>query len=734
MKDFSIICLSTYPPRECGIATFARDFLESIKTIYPQVNIKVIALNKKNVNSTEYSKEVSWQIDQDDKDSFIKIAKKINKEKKSFVVIQHEYGIYGGNDGENLLEFMRHCKKNMCTVFHTVLPHPSDSMKKITQEIIDRSSLIQVFTKDSQKILRKNYKIRPKQIFVVPHGIHPVVFQKPEKFKEKFNILDHKVISTFGMLSRGKGIEYVIDALPQVVEKHPNILYLIIGVTHPVVKKEEGESYRLELEKKVRELNLENNVRFINQYLPTEEILSYLQATDIYISTSLSPDQAVSGTFSYAIGSGRAIVSTDFRQAKNIITPSIGRIIPVRDSQAYADNIIELLDHPDKLPSMHKKAYRSSRGMLWTNIAYQYLDNFSKFFPNWTFFPDISLDYLKKMTDKNGLIQFAKFSSPQIDSGYTLDDNARAIIACIKIGKRRKKMRPELKKIIEKYLKIIDLCKVKDGFYINYLDKNLSPTSQNEKEDLQDCLGRTIWCFGKIFSCPWLDKKIKEKYQKELMSLIKNRKEFNHLRAISFAILGLAAYFNNSSKNFSKNPELFSVFKIFSKKLINSYDKFSHDNWLWFESELKYSNAFLSLAFLKAGKLLSNQNYKKIALNTLEFLAKKCFFDVVYVPVGQNSWYVKGKKRSVFDQQPEDPSGSVLAFIEAYRQTKNKKWFQLSKKTFSWFLGNNLLGKRLYNDNNASCHDGLNKTGINLNQGAESLVSYLISRSAISEK
>ena len=734
MKDLSVICLSTYPPRECGIATFAKDFLVSIKIIYPQAKIKVVALNKKRVNSTKYPEEVWWQIDQDDKNSFVDLAQKINKEDHSFVVIQHEYGIYGGNDGENLLEFMRHCKKNMCTVFHTVLPHPSDSMKKITQEIIDKSSSIQVFTKDSQKTLKKVYEIKNNKIFIVPHGIHPVIFQKPDRFKEKYNISTRKVLSTFGMLSRSKGIEYVINSLPQIVDKYPEILYLIIGATHPVVKKEEGESYRLELEKKVKELNLENNVLFINKYLPTEEVLSYLQATDIYVSTSLNPDQAVSGTFSYALGSGRAIVSTDFRQAKNIISPSIGRLVPIRDSQAYADNIIELFDHPEKLPSMNKKAYRLSRGMLWTNIAYEYLNHFGKFFPNWTFFPDFSLKHLIKMTDRNGLIQFCQFSSPQIDSGYTLDDNTRAIIACIKIGKRKKELRPKLKEIIDKHLKIIDSCKIDKGSYINYLDKNLNSTPQNEKEDLQDCLGRAIWCFGKIFSCNWLDKDIKKKYGLELMELIERKKEFDHLRAVSFAILGISAYFNNSSKNFSKNPELFSIFKNFSKRLINSYDKFSRDNWLWFESELKYSNAFLPLALLKSGKLLSNQNYKKIALNALKFLAQKCFFDAVYVPVGQNSWYVKGKKRSVFDQQPEDPSGSVLAFIEAYRQTKNKKWFQLSQSVFSWFLGNNLLGKRLYNDLNGSCYDGLNRLGVNLNQGAESLVSYLIARSAISEK
>ncbi|MBU1117930.1 glycosyltransferase [Patescibacteria group bacterium] len=725
MTHLSVVCLTTYPPRECGIATFSQDFLSSIRKIYPKARIRIAALNKKGIETPKYPREVCWQLDQDNPKDFLELARELNKEEDTFVVIQHEYGIYGGENGANLMEFMDNYENNVFTIFHTVLPKPTDSLREITQRIIDKSTMVQVFTNNSKMILDSLYKTEKDQVVFVPHGIHPVVFRRPEVSKPRHNLDERTVLTTFGMLSRSKGIEYFIKALPEIVNRYPEVIYLVIGATHPVVKKEEGESYREELEALVEKLGLKNHVRFVNKYLPTEEILSFLQATDIYISTSTSPDQAVSGTFSYALGTGRAIVSTAFRQAKNIITRKIGRLVPICDSGAYAKAVLELLDKQDLLPRMNQAAYRLSRGMLWSNIGYDYMYFFEKYSKTkWSFLPKISLKHLEKMTDKNGLLQFSKFSNPLPESGYTLDDNARAIIACIKIGDREIKRRDELKKMIQKYLNLTESCRGLNGAYVNYLiGDNLDVSNQNTKEDFQDSLGRLAWCFGELSSCEWIDEEVKSKSRSKMFKLIKEQIKLDHIRAVSFSIMGITAGETNGKE--------FEVVSKLSKKICDSYDLHSGDDWWWYEAELKYANGIIPLSLLKAGEILKCEKCLETAFKSLEFLRDECFFDVVYVPIGQEHWYKKGGKRSLFDQQPEDPTSSVMAFMEAYRISGDAKWSEVAMRCFSWFLGNNILGKRLYNDVNASCYDGLNPEGVNLNQGAESLVSYLIARTAI---
>jgi len=725
MTHLSVVCLTTYPPRECGIATFSKDFLASLKKIYPRVKIRIAALNKKGIEIPKYPREVCWQLDQDRPEDYLKLAEELNKEEDTLVVVQHEYGIYGGENGVNLLKFMENYKKSVFTIFHTVLPKPTKALKEITQRIIDNSTMVQVFTENSETILNSLYKTKPEQIVFVPHGIHPVVFSQPEKSKAKHRLEGRMVLTTFGMLSRSKGIEYFIKALPKIITLYPKVIYLVIGATHPVVKKEEGESYREELKELVDKLGLKKQVRFVNRYLPTREILSYLQATDIYISTSTSPDQAVSGTFSYALGTGRAIVSTAFRQAQNVITPKIGRLVAIGDPVAYSGAVLELLDKQDLLPRMNLAAYRLSRGMLWNNIGYDYMEFFKRYSKTkWSFWPRISLKHLVKMTDNNGLLQFSKFSNPLPESGYTLDDNARAIIACIKIGNQETRRQKDLKELIYKYLKLIASCQNRDGSYVNYLvGEKLEVSNQNTREDIQDSLGRLTWCLGELSTCKWISDKIRNESREKMYKLIKEQIKFDHIRAVSFAILGIDA-------SEPKEEELTLLAKL-AKRIRDSYDQYSGDNWWWYEKELKYANGIIPLSLLKAGKRLEDEECTKIAYKSLEFLRDECFFDVVYVPIGQRSWYKKGGKRSLFDQQPEDPTSSIMAFMEAWEKSGDAKWYELAKRAFSWFLGNNILGKRLYDDKNASCYDGINPEGVNLNQGAESLLSYLIARTAI---
>ena len=371
----TIVFLTTYPPRECGIATFTQDLLRSCKQNFGnEVRCKVAAFNVSLLDTYKYPHEVAWEIDQNSSKDYLKLAHDINADPSvSHVVIQHEYGIYGGAEGEKLLLFMQKCKKPILVTLHTVTTFPKPKRQEVTSNIIELAHNIVVLTSSSKKIVEQVYPNSQGKVFVIPHGIHEVPFSFPEQFKEKLELSGHTILSTFGLLSRKKGIEYTINALPSVIKKHPSVLFLILGETHPVVRRNEGEKYRLELAKLIRTLGLKKYVKFYDQYLSLSDLLKFLQATDIYMATSINPDQTVSGTLAYALGAGRPVISTEFAHAKEAVTPDIGRLVPIEDSGALASALSELLDNKEKLKLMARKAYYNTRSMIWSNVAQKYI-------------------------------------------------------------------------------------------------------------------------------------------------------------------------------------------------------------------------------------------------------------------------------------------------------------------------------------------------------------------------
>lgn len=732
LDDSSLVFLTTYPPRRCGIATFSQDLIKAINKItLNRLKIKVAALQDPLSPFKVYPREVGWVINQDKVEDYRNLAADImSRGDIEAGVIQHEYGIFGGESGEYLLYFIRNVQKPIISALHTVLPKPQGRLREITQEIINSSAALVVMSEDSKRILLQNYKnLLDAKVYVISHGIHPVVFQESASMKIRLGFTGRTIALTFGLLSRNKGIEYVLQALPEVVAHYPNFLYLVVGATHPVVKKKERESYRRFLQGMVKELHLENNVSFINRYLTLKDLLSYIQASDICISCNLNLDQSVSGTLSYALGSGRAVIATRFRQAEQVVTPEVGRLVRPQDPVEIREALLDLLKDPQKLSEMHWNAYKKTRSMLWTNVADEYLEVIYKLklYPK-PFLPPLNLEYLEKMRNKFGLIQFARHSRPSLESGYTTDDNSRALICYLNLYKLGFIEKLELKTKVEFFLKLIKISKQPDGRFINYLaGSNPSVSGKNYEEDLEDTQGRVVWALSEFLAKPPLkDREIKSIAEELIKPAVFYSGFLTHLRACAFSLYGLSLF---GGKRFGNKA------RILARKLIHSFEKEtrSSDNWSWFEDKLSYSNGILPAALLRYGRLLNDEKSIKIGLKSLDFLCRVSFFGDLFVPIGQRGWFEKGKERAFFDQQPEEVYHMMLALYEAWKTTFDPRYKRLLHKCFSWFMGNNLLGEALYNPTSGSCYDGITPFGVNKNQGSESLLSYILSRLIVEE-
>lgn len=729
LKDFaySKVCfLSNFPPKECGIATFTKDLVFALdKRFNPRLKSRVIALNE-NTDFYNYGNKVIMQLNKEHIEDYINTAKKINQTKSiKLVCIQHEFGLFGGEHGNYLIPFLQTIKKPVAITFHSVLPNPDKKRKEIVQSICSKASAIIVMAKTAVNILNEDYGIEKEKIHVVPHGIPNAPIGAASYFKRKLRLDKKIVLSTFGLLSRGKGIEYMIKALPSLVKKYPNLLYLIIGETHPVVRKNEGEKYRNELIKLVEELGLKNNVKFYNRYLTLQEIVHYILATDIYVCTNLGKDQIVSGTLSYALGCGKAVVSTSSIYAKEILERERGLLANFKDPESFSKAIDKLLTDKELKSRIERNAYLLGRLMTWQNVASRYLSIFNKIVKlreeTTEKFPAIKLDHLRRLTDDFGCIQFSRVSTPDKNSGYTVDDNSRALVVAIlhnALFKSRYSMN-----LAKTYLNFLKHAQGINGHFINNF--------QNENEILDPCsedaLGRAIWALG--YTIHKSDnQEIIEKAKRLFNRSYRLIGKLSNQRSKAFAIIGLYYY----NKKYENNKNI-SKIKRLADSLVSLYKKESSDKWKWFEPQITYSNSKLPEALFLAYDLTKNQEYLEVAEKTLKFLSDLVFVDKQLAPVGQDGWCNKNGKRAFFDQQPVDASCIVQTLLVAHSITKNKEYYKKAILAFNWFLGKNYLKQTMYNENTGGCYDGLSKEYVNPNQGAESTISYLIARLMLEE-
>ncbi|MES2543495.1 MAG: glycosyltransferase [Bacteroidota bacterium] len=717
-----ILFLTTYPPRECGIATYSLDLIQALNNKFESsFAIKICPLESTS-HKHNYTNKHLYTLNTDAIESYLELGEKINaNEKIKVVLIQHEFGLFHSNETA-FLNLLNNINKPVIVVFHTVLPHPNEEMKSHVQNIASNAKSIVVMTNSSASILVEDYEIPIKKITIIPHGTHLVKHSNKEELKIKYNFQGRKVMATFGLLSSGKNIETTLKALPSIIEKNPEVLFLIIGKTHPEVVKKEGEKYREDLEKIITELHLEKHTLFINEFLSLSDLLEYLQLTDIYLFTSKEPNQAVSGTFSYAISCGCPIISTPIPHAREVLKEDIGRIVDFENSDQLAHQAIDLLNNEELRKSISLNGLHKIAPTAWENSANLHAALFKKnskqkMSLNYKI-PEINLDHIKKMTTKFGIIQFSKINEPDIKSGYTLDDNARALIAFCQHFELTKD-RSDLE-YIQLYFNFIKHCLKPEGYFLNYVDEDKKFNDKNNHTNLADANGRAIWALGYMVSLKnLLPEDLHMSALHSMQLALSNVSKIHSTRAMAFIIKGL--YYSGINNNLIKH---------LADKLVQMYKHEAKENWLWYESYLTYANSILPEAMLYAWLTVGDQTYKDIAQKSLDFLLNKTFKENRIRVISNKGWMNSDQitDTNLGGEQPIDVAYTILtlnAFYEAFNEEDYKSKMKIA---FDWFLGNNHLNQIIYNPCTGGCYDGLEDCYINLNQGAESSISYLMAR------
>ncbi|MDD5318873.1 MAG: glycosyltransferase [Candidatus Pacebacteria bacterium] len=731
-----VVCLGTYPPRECGIATFTADFVEYFDELFvPHEETKVVAMNTEDSESLTYPDKVIFQISENKPEEYVAVAKQLNEMPHvKLISVQHEFGIFGANDGENLLFFLREIQKPVTVTFHTVLPNPSEHLKKVACEIIERANKLIVMTELSKALLEDKYMAQAEKIAVIPHGLHPRPYTDGKLAKSSLGLEGKKVLSTFGLLNKGKGIEFAIAALPEIIREYPDTVYAVIGATHPVVLRREGRVYIESLKEQVRRLGLEKNVIFYERYMKTNELLRFLEATDVYLSLSQNPDQAVSGTLTYALGMGRPVVSTHFAQAREVITPELGMLVDFNNVESISRSVVSIFGDCGKLLSMSKTAYFRTRNMTWPNVALSYMREFKKLSPELATkgksLPPIKLDHLKRMTDDFGIFQFANLTDPDPSFGYTIDDNSRAlVVACWYAKLIAEEEKTGLFKLAEIYLSFLERAAKEDGGFRNYYDQEHRPDEErNKSENLEDADARAARALAVLCTSQapeFLRERAKAVFKKQYSF----SKEIHSPRAVAFHIKALALWLKVDPEAEEIKNRLVS----FADFLVDGFHKNSTPDWRWFERGLTYSNAVIPEALLFAYRVTKNEEYLKIAKVSLNFLVDNSFSDEICVPVGQAGWFKQGGIKPLYDQQPEEVSALVLALQTMFEITQDPFYLEKKEQAFDWFTGSNVLGQIVYSPTSGGSYDGLGENQVNLNQGAESTLSYLLARAAMVE-
>jgi glycosyltransferase involved in cell wall biosynthesis len=722
-----IVFLSTFPPTQCGIATYTQDTIKGITDVFGKsITCEICEL----VKEPKTTPTQAYTLNTKNKEEYTKVALEINKDKAvKLVHIQHEFGLFDGNYGDYLLDFLNEVKKPLTYTFHSVIQNPNKELKTFVKLLLSYSNSVFVMTNKSKEILIRDYDINEDIITCVPHGTHIVIYEAPQQAKEKFNIQDRKVLATFGLLGEGKNIETGLKALPKIIENTPNALYLIIGKTHPNLIIDGVDAYRDKLKDIVADLNLQDHVRFINEYLDTNELLDYLKAADIYLFTSKDPNQAVSGTFAYAMSCACPIVASKIPHTLEVLTPDSGILVDIGEVDQFADAAIKLLSNDDLREEMGINAFRKTRASSWENVAITHMDTYKQLIENPAeikySYPSIQLGHIKRMTTDLGIIQFSKISIPDLESGYTLDDNARALIA-ICMHYKLTQDKEDLAYILI-YLDFIIRCQQPKGNFINYVDQeNREHIEQNAEVNLEDSNARAIWALGTVVANKEiLPEAIVKKASQCLLNSLKWAEGIQSPRSIGFATKGLYLYH-------TAVPNLYvaAIINKLNAKLLSNYEIHASHDWKWFENYMTYGNGILPESMLFAFLTTNKPIYKKVALDSLDFLMSKMFKDKNFKVISNNGWLHRDSQEQVheYGEQPIDVAYTIHTLNSFYSAFGTPEYKQKMKMAFNWFLGKNHLGQIMYNPISGGGYDGLEKENVNLNQGAESTVCFLTAR------
>jgi glycosyltransferase involved in cell wall biosynthesis len=719
-----IVFVGTYPPQRCGIGTFTRDLSDAVISASDKVRGTVVAMT--DAESTfEHGERVRFEIRHGVRGDYLRAADFINYSDTRMVSIQHEYGIFGGKDGAYILDFLAELRKPTITTLHTVLDRPTASQRLIVQKISERSARLVVMSHLAVELLEKSYDISSESTHVIPHGIPEMRDAERDLNKAKFGVAGKHVLLTFGLISPSKGIELVIRALPELVTEFPDLIYLVVGATHPEVARLMGEDYRLSLKREVESLGLRDHVVFRDQFVDDDELCTYLQAADIYITPYQNEAQITSGTLAYAMGSGAAPVSTPYWYAKELLAEGRGHLFGFGDVDGLGNALRRLLKNPMEMKRIQRSAYAFARQMIWPKVGQDYVELIQRVLRRVVVpeppevlprsIPELRLDHLIRMTDDTGLLQHADHSVPDRRFGYCVDDNARGLLVAL-LAQRVIGL-GETRPLITTYLSYLHHAQCEDGHFLNFMDfrRNLDHEPGSE-----DCVGRALWALG-------LAVKLAPDEGQRLLA----KKMFDQSmtlpltfgpRGTALGILGLDSYLQSQPDNELAVETLHAL----AAKLIGRFEAEVDETWRWFEPDLSYKNALLPLALFTYSKRTGDKTALRIACDSLAFLEEICFAGTHLQLVGNAGWHSRGGELPVADEQPIDASAFVLAFRAAHDATGDRRYMTRMRESFEWFLGANRLGLSLYDFSTAGCHDGLGESALNTNQGAESLVSFLI--------
>lgn len=729
-----VAVIGTHLPRQCGIATFTTHLCEALTDTFPDLTLFTIPVND-DAAGYAYPDNVRFELNEDDPATYTRAADYLNRSTVDLVCVQHEYGIFGGPSGAYILDLLRATQAPIVTTLHTILQDPLPEQRAILMELAQLSDRLIVMSERGSRLLQTVYGIAPATIQIIAHGVPDVPFLDPAFYKDQFDAEGRRVLLTFGLLSENKGIETVIAALPAIVEQFPDLLYVILGTTHPHVKHADGERYRQRLIRQARELGVSAHVRFDEAFVDEDRLLEYIAIADIAITPYHNPAQITSGALAYLVGAGKAIISTPYWYAEELLADGRGKLVPFQDAEAIARAACELLANDGERHAMRKRAYLSGRAMTWPRIARQYLDIFEQVraerlltpraqagtarLPD--FSPAIILDHIRVMTDSTAMLQHAIFTVPNYAFGYTTDDNARALIATMQLEQLALPGCGDSHQLAARYLAFLWYAfQPETGRFHNLLSYD---RVWQEEVGSEDCHGRAIWALGTVLQCS-LDSGFRGMASLLLDHALPAAQGFAAPRAWAFTLLGLHAYLHE----FAGDSAAQRLRETLAERLLALYDAQHTPTWEWFEPQLTYDNATLARALLLAGHAMRNDTMVQAALRALAWLNRVQRPEGGhFVPVGCLGFYTEGGVRARFDQQPIEAYATIAANLDAYRLTGQESWREAAANALAWFYGQNDLQRPLFQALTGGCFDGLQPDHLNQNQGAESSLAFLLS-------
>ena len=725
--------LGNHLPRHCGIATFTTHITDALAAQLPAADGFVVAMNDAGRRHA-YPSRVRFEIGEGDLASYRRAADFLNVNQVDVLSVQHEYGIFGGKAGAHLLELLRELRMPIDTTLHTILSEPNPSQRLVLEELAQLSERLIVMSETGVELLLRVHGIPRGQIDLIPHGIPQVPAGGGSK--DRLGVEGKTVILTFGLLSPDKGIEYVIDALPRILAAHPDTVYVVLGATHPHVVEREGEAYRLMLEARARQLGVDGSMIFHNRFVSQEELTEFLSATDIYITPYLNPEQITSGTLAYAVGAGKAVISTPYIYARELLADGRGVLVPWRDSSAIARQVIDLMADDGRRRTMCARAAAHGTRMSWPSVGRQYVESFTRALANDTRrrrtsfraqtlanrpagLPEIDLRHVHTLTDDTGIIQHAVFSIPRYEDGYCLDDNARALLLMTILEETGTDDPLAVRALAARYLAFVSYAFDRaSGRFRNFLSYG---RQWLEPQGSEDSHGRALWALGAVVgraSDPGRHSLAGHLFQAAMPAVT----TFTSPRAWAYALLGIEEYL----KAFQGDSTIEGLREDLATRLLGLFQSTSGEEWAWFEDSVTYCNGRLSQALIVSGSRMHRKDMVEAGLRSLDWLVSLQIHDGEFAPIGCNGFLTRGRPAAAFDQQPVEACTIASACLDAYRVSEDGRWMEHGARAFDWFLGQNDLQQWLYDPSTGGCYDGLHPDRPNRNQGAEATLSFLL--------